>query len=377
MIIYSKEIAAKIYEETDPSLFGTEIHYYADAGTGAYKLQLKNLDGAVLSEVDCTDFIKDGMVESVEVQGSDLVITFNTDSGKQAITLDLSHVFDASDYYTKAQTEGKISDAINALSLGTASTHDVTDDMNSELGNDSLPTKGAVKSYIDTDIAYVQSQIKDSTITIANGYPSDKSSTFTLNQGEGKTIDLGLNASAYRAVADTIPGEDTNALPTVSAVTSYISGLGYATVAQLPTVNDATISIKRNANDDNPALFTLNQADNEAVNLNLGSASEHGVDTSIGSEASNNLPTSDAVKSYVTGMGYVQGANLGAAAYKGVDSSIPAESSSNVPSSDAVKEYAYSKAEVDNYIANVVYNEETRTFTFTRGDGSTFTVAIS
>jgi hypothetical protein len=175
-----------------------------------------------------------------------------------------------------------------------------------------------------------------------------------------------------------IPGNDTNALPTVSAVTTYIAGLNYATVSQLPTVSNATISIKRNASDANPALFTLNQANNEAFNLGLGDAAECNVDSSIGSVASSNLPTSDAVKSYVTGQGYAQIVNLGAAAYAGVDASISASgTSSNLPTSDAVKAYSYSKAEVDDYIASVTYDDLTRTFTFIRGDGTSFTVTIN
>ena len=373
MIIYSKEIAAKIHEDFDPSKFGTEIYYYTDASAGSYKLQLKNMDGTVLSEVDCTDFIKDGMVESVEVKGSDLVITFNTDAGKQTITLDLSQVFDASNYYTKAETDGRIGGAITALNLGDASTHNVAQDL-ADPDSDDLVNVATLTDAIGT----VERGISNHTITIANGYPASKVDLFTLNQGQDKTINLGLNASAYCAVADVIPGNDTNALPTVSAVTTYIAGLNYATVSQLPTVSNATISIKRNASDANPALFTLNQANNEALNLGLGDAAESGVDSSIGSASSSNLPTSDAVKAYINGQGYAQIANLGAAAYVGVDTSIPASgTSSNVPTSDAVKAYSYSKAEVDDYIANVVYNEDTKTLTFTRGDGTSFTVTLA
>jgi hypothetical protein len=379
MIIYSKEIAAKIHEDFDPALFGTEIYYYTDASTGSYKLQLKNMDGTVLSEVDCTDFIKDGMVESVEVDGSDLVITFNTDAGKQTITLDLSQVFDASNYYTKVETDGRIGGAIANLGLGDASTHNVDTSIGSpQIHSSNLPTSEAVFNFVEAEGRAVMDLIGEGRITITNGYPSSPVDSFNLNQKTNQTINLGLNAAAYCAVADMIPGNDTNALPTVSAVTTYIAGLNYATVSQLPTVSNATISIKRNASDANPALFTLNQANNEALNLNLGDAAESGVDSSIGSASSSNLPTSDAVKAYINGQGYAQIANIGAAAYVGVDTSIPASgTSSNLPTSDAVKAYAYSKAEVDDYIANVVYDVDTKTLTFTRGDGSSFTVTLT
>ncbi len=372
MIIYSKTIAARMHDDIDPSKFGTEIYYYTDASTGSYKLQLKNEDGMVLSEVDCSDFISDGMVESVEVVDGDLVITFNTDAGKQDISIPLTDIFDPSNYYTADQTDGRIDDAIANLGLGDASTHNVAQDF-ADPDDDDLVNVATLMDAIGT----VEREISNRTITITNGYPASKVDSFNLNQIQDKTINLGLNASAYCAVANVIPGNDTNALPTVSAVTTYIAGLNYATVSQLPTVSNATISIKRNASDANPALFTLNQANNEALNLNLGDAAEYNVDSSIGSASSSNLPTSDAVKAYVNGQGFAQIANLGAAAYVGVDTSIPASgTSSNLPTSDAVKAYTYSKAEVDDYIASVTYDDLTRTFTFIRGDGTSFTVTI-
>ena len=69
--------------------------------------------GTVLGYVDATDFIKDGMVNTVEIKevaekGVCLVITFNSDSGKQAIEIPISQIFDASNYYTKSQTDSAI-----------------------------------------------------------------------------------------------------------------------------------------------------------------------------------------------------------------------------------------------------------------------------
>ena len=69
--------------------------------------------GTVLGYVDATDFIKDGMVSNVEIKevaekGVCLVITFNSDSGKQAIEIPISQIFDADNYYTKSQTDSAI-----------------------------------------------------------------------------------------------------------------------------------------------------------------------------------------------------------------------------------------------------------------------------
>ena len=73
--------------------------------------------GTVLAYVDATDFIKDGMVDNVEIKtiqsgGTDvtvLAITFNSDAGKQEIDIPISQIFDSSNYYTKAQTESYVS----------------------------------------------------------------------------------------------------------------------------------------------------------------------------------------------------------------------------------------------------------------------------
>lgn len=63
-----------------------------DSGTKQIKLLGK--EDAVIATVDTTDFIKDGMVQSVELSGNNLVITFNTDAGTEAISVDLSKFID-------------------------------------------------------------------------------------------------------------------------------------------------------------------------------------------------------------------------------------------------------------------------------------------
>lgn len=89
-------------------------------GAVAYDSQTKRINfyntsvqGDVLGYVDATDFIKDGMVSNVEIKnvtgkGTCIVITFNSDAGKQAIEIPITQIFDASNYYTKTQTESYV-----------------------------------------------------------------------------------------------------------------------------------------------------------------------------------------------------------------------------------------------------------------------------
>lgn len=75
-------------------------------------------NGTVRAYIDATDFIKDGMVDTVEVKtiqsgGTDvtvLAITFNADAGKQEIDIPISQIFDANNYYTTAQTQAYVSE---------------------------------------------------------------------------------------------------------------------------------------------------------------------------------------------------------------------------------------------------------------------------
>ena len=71
-------------------------------------ISLKDASGNVLgTPVDATDFIKDGMVSDVSVYGGNLVISFNTDAGKEDISIPLSDMFDSSNYYTKSESDAK------------------------------------------------------------------------------------------------------------------------------------------------------------------------------------------------------------------------------------------------------------------------------
>ena len=78
----------------------------AEYNSQTKKIVFKHGD-TVLVQIDATDFIKDGMVSNVEIVDNKLVISFNTDSGKENIEIPLSEIFNPNDYYTKAQIDTK------------------------------------------------------------------------------------------------------------------------------------------------------------------------------------------------------------------------------------------------------------------------------
>lgn len=73
---------------------------YGDATTealnGKKAIKLLGKEGVVISEIDASAFIKDGMIQSVEfdTQTKHVTITFNTDAGREAIDVDLSTLVD-------------------------------------------------------------------------------------------------------------------------------------------------------------------------------------------------------------------------------------------------------------------------------------------
>ena len=97
----------------DTSNLGASLAY--DSKTK--KIELKNTEGRTLSEIDATAFVKDGMVNNVAIVGDYLVITFNTDAGKEAINIPMSSFFDASAYYTRDQIDA---DYLNSVSYNSS-----------------------------------------------------------------------------------------------------------------------------------------------------------------------------------------------------------------------------------------------------------------
>lgn len=106
------------------SATSSELEKYADAV--AYDSNAKEVKfyhgttaGTEVYSFDASPFLIDGMVESVVITsitsgGSTvqvLEITWNSAAGGQVTDIPLSDIFDASNYYTTAQTDTKISEA--------------------------------------------------------------------------------------------------------------------------------------------------------------------------------------------------------------------------------------------------------------------------
>ena len=90
----------KVLSLTDKLVSATRGLDYGNATTEALNgnkaIKLVGKEGVVISEIDASAFIKDGMIESVEfdTQTKNVTITFNTAAGRQPINVDLSTLVD-------------------------------------------------------------------------------------------------------------------------------------------------------------------------------------------------------------------------------------------------------------------------------------------
>ena len=81
------------------------LAYVPASGETNAVLRLQGKDGAVVSSIDATAFVKDGMLEGAKLEGPKegesgekyLVLTFNTSAGKEDIRVDVTNLLD---YYT-------------------------------------------------------------------------------------------------------------------------------------------------------------------------------------------------------------------------------------------------------------------------------------
>ena len=113
---------AKKLEEADIANFYDNVIYVSSAKT------INFYHGTTIkAQIDTTDFIKDGMVDNVEIKEIEqpggepykvLAITFNTDAGKEEIDIRLTDIFDPNNYYTKEEydeDQAVIASALNDL----------------------------------------------------------------------------------------------------------------------------------------------------------------------------------------------------------------------------------------------------------------------
>ena len=141
------DVSNFITRDDIPDVDLTTLDMYYNSDNKTFELKYKN---EILSQVDVSEFVKDGMLDTARLEGTNLVIVFNTDSGKQPITIDLSKLI-------KAYTAGNGIQIIN-------NTISITEDVATK--NDIPSLEGyATETYVDESLT----EINEAVSKIVNG----------------------------------------------------------------------------------------------------------------------------------------------------------------------------------------------------------------
>lgn len=243
-----------------------------------------------------------------------------------------------------------------------------------------VPTSKAIKTYV-TGLGYTTNtgNVTGSSLNANN---------IIVGNGGSAIKDSGCSISTIIYDQDGDAGEGSQGIPNVHAVASYVLGKGYLTsVSWNDITNKPTIPTIPTDNVTGSGL-TAN-----TIILGNGSSaiktSSKTISTSVGSDDTT-VPTSKAIQTYVTGLGYASGTVTGSgltnnqiitgtggvgiqASGKTIATSV-GSSDSTVPTSKAVRTYvsnAISGIEISASDDNVYsYDEDTGTLTIFSGDSA-------
>ena len=217
----------------------------------------------VIATIDATGFIKDGMVSNVEILESNLVITFNTDAGKEPISIALTEIFNTANYYNKTEVDGKLAlkaDASNVYTKEDADSKFLTEHqsladyptietMNTALGQKAnsadlakVATSGSYNDLTDKPVI-PEGAVVDAALSDTSENPVQNK---VVNEAIGKKQDTisdletirsgaALGATAYQKPSTGIPASDIadGVIPTVPTnVSAFTNDAGYLTQHQ-------------------------------------------------------------------------------------------------------------------------------------------------
>ena len=236
---------------------------YSTVASGEYssqdkKIYLKNISGETLSEIDATDFIKDGMVSNVEVADGNLKISFNTDAGHEDINIPISAIFNANNYYTKTEIDTKVDDINSQLSEYGQTTSQALNDLATRLTEET----SARESGDNTLQGNIDSLSSSTDTKIANEASARQSADTTLQSN----IDAlsGDTKSKIDAEAQTREAADTTLQGNIDNVNSALTAHTANTVVHV-TQEDKD---KWNTPTDLSKYYTKTEVDSKVNDIN-------------------------------------------------------------------------------------------------------------
>ena len=155
-----------------------------------------------IASIDTTDFIKDGMIESVELDGTVLKITFNTESGKEEIDVDFKDIISGDSFYTKDEVDSKLDEKANKSDIPSMDEYAKTADVQTEIAN-------AVSGKADSaDVEAIEAQITPISSDIATLKLKDDELQEAIDLKASQTDFEALSSNVYtKEQVDTIVAE--------------------------------------------------------------------------------------------------------------------------------------------------------------------------
>ena len=215
---------ANYYTKTETDALIPNVEDYFDGAeydSNTRRINFKH-GNTIKAYIDANAFIKDGMVENVEISNGNLVITFNTDAGKQPISIPLTDIFNPANYYDKTTadstfaTQVVVNQEIAARIQGDA-------DINTALGTKADKSDTYTKTEVDTALA-----LKQDASTAFSGDYNDLTNKPDLSvYAESADLATVATSGSYDDLSNkpTIPTVPTN-------VSAFTNDAGYLTEHQ-------------------------------------------------------------------------------------------------------------------------------------------------
>ena len=235
----------KVLSLTDKLVSATIGLDYGNATTealnGKKAIKLVGKEGVVISEIDASAFIKDGMIQSVafDTKTKHVTITFNTDAGREAIDVDLSTLVDTYKAGTglSLATDGTFS--VNTTTIATVETAtELANAAEQAAKTHANGLKETIDAYTVNGKPISESPILDGSMIAVGGTGTHKTANLdtTVEDIYGKISDAaaggvlsfgGQSGDITLATAGTKNG-DVNLTMTGKALSASIVGLGSA-----------------------------------------------------------------------------------------------------------------------------------------------------
>lgn len=279
---------------------------FADA---SYDSQTKRINfydngGNIVTYIDATGFIKDGMVSNVEISEGNLVITFNTDAGKEPISIALTDIFNPANYYNKTEVDGKLALKADKTELPDVSTFATKEEVNAAVS--------AINSKDDAQDAEIALKAVKADVESALALKADKSeipdTSEFLTKEEYNPKEL-ATAKALTQLNET--KADKTELPDVSTFATktelnakqdaLVSGTNVKTINNESILGEGNITIEGGMDEDtelliSSALVDLNdrKIDATEVRENYQKKGDYATNAKVDTKANiSDVPTND------------------------------------------------------------------------------------